>query len=1103
MEDILAKKPHDIGWHSPSWYAALSLAERVPSLQASAIPSAAPQQKDARRFHAWKSQKPFDQGSFFTDRLASDSLGEEELLALLAEPLSDLQSRSLRTTDIPGWLVALEEAFDCFDDTFDDFDVSFQELITRQPLALYLQPLAPLMKRGLHRLYEGIQELRNRSASLPFAPQQCVQSLFPLLLERLLAQVSKTFVLEMHVARIQQQLQGETSQERFTDFVRQLTQEGKILALLEEYPVLARQCVITIDQWSHFALEMLTHLCTDWQDICTAFTPEHTPGPLVEIQGGVGDTHRQGRSVLILTFRSGFQLLYKPKSLAIDLHFQELLAWLNEQGTQPAFRTITILDRGSYGWSEYVYACGCTSRDEIVRFYERQGSYLALLYALNATDIHVENVIASGEHPILVDLEALFHPYVSGNDPTQPYYPGLLAIDQSVFRVGLLPHRIWSNQTASGVDLSGFGGQAGQMSPNPLPHWEDAGTDQMRLTRQHIEIPVRQNRPQLNGVDVNILDYSQHILAGFTHIYTLLQMQRQKLITEILPRFAHDEVRLLLRPSQRYATLLSESFHPDLLRDALLRDRFFDRLWCEIELRPYLARVAPAERRDLLRGDIPMFTTHPNHCIIFTSDGEALYDFFDESGLQLVEQRLHRLDEQDLARQRWIIEAALSTLLIGPEQISGRALRTSATPLPATHERLIACARMVGDRLGALVARNTHGASWLGVSVVNESAWSLLPTDIDLYSGTSGIALFLGYLATLTGETRYTTLAKLALTSVYGHIEQQKKYLKWANIGAFDGLGSALYLLTHLSVLWSEPALLQDASALVELLAPLIEKDERLDIIGGAAGCILNLLSLYSVHPSAHILATARQSGDHLLATAQTMAEGVAWTTVKHEKPLGGFAHGTAGIALSLLKLAEATGDGRYRQTAEAALVYDRSLFLPEQHNWADLRNTAPISSQSTEQNPQKKRSSMVAWCHGAAGVGLSRLGMLTSLDNAVIRKEIAIALQAIITSGLTDNHSLCHGAMGNIDVLLTATQQLGDHNDYHASLEHLTTQALDSISTGGWVTGVPLGVETPGLMTGLAGIGYELLRLAEPIKAPSVLLLSPPSRHSTDHAGS
>jgi lantibiotic modifying enzyme len=37
------------------------------------------------------------------------------------------------------------------------------------------------------------------------------------------------------------------------------------------------------------------------------------------------------------------------------------------------------------------------------------------------------------------------------------------------------------------------------------------------------------------------------------------------------------------------------------------------------------------------------------------------------------------------------------------------------------------------------------------------------------------------------------------------------------------------------------------------------------------------------------------------------------------------------------------------------------------------------------------------------------------------------------------------------------------------------------------------MGVETPGLMLGIAGTGYQLLRLASPEQIPSVLLLAPP----------
>ncbi|WP_278562838.1 DUF4135 domain-containing protein [Fischerella thermalis] len=58
------------------------------------------------------------------------------------------------------------------------------------------------------------------------------------------------------------------------------------------------------------------------------------------MQRGAGDSHHGGKSVFILEFESGWQLVYKPRSLAVDGHFQELLLWLNQQGTHPPFKTV-------------------------------------------------------------------------------------------------------------------------------------------------------------------------------------------------------------------------------------------------------------------------------------------------------------------------------------------------------------------------------------------------------------------------------------------------------------------------------------------------------------------------------------------------------------------------------------------------------------------------------------------------------------------------------------------------------------------------------------------------------------------------------------------
>lgn len=138
----------------------------------------------------------------------------------------------------------------------------------------------------------------------------------------------------------------------------------------------------------------------------------------------------------------------------------------------------------------------------------------------------------------------------------------------------------------------------------------------------------------------------------------------------------------------------------------------------------------------------------------------------------------------------------------------------------------------------------------------------------------------------------------------------------------------------------------------------------------------------------------------------------------------------------------------------------------------------------------------MTAWCHGAPGIGLARLLSLQHLDDAAVREEIDTALKTTVAQGFGGNHSLCHGDLGNLELLLQASEILDDPKWRH-QVNRIAAMILESIDRHGWLCGIPLGVESPGLMTGIAGIGYELLRLAEPTQVPSVLVLEPPKRCS------
>jgi len=1019
----------------------------------------------------------------FAQRLEVLGISNEKFAAILNEPADSIRSRYGTT---PAWLKNVAGAFTGRSSPA----ATLLEGGTNEPIFGLLNVARPFISRGLSNLEGSISAILGKYPKPPVTLGLVKQVFLHSVERQLLAMVSKVAVLELNVERVKGSLWGETQQDRYRSFVERLDEPETALAILQEYPVLARQIVIRVDQWVTFLAEFVERLCSDWDAILsTVGRAEIDPGPLCDLEAADGDRHRGGRCVLIGTFRSGFKLVYKPKSMAVDAHFQQLLSWINSRGSHPRLRTLKVLDCGSYGWSEFVAPEKCRSLGELQRFYERQGAYLALLYVLEATDFHSENIIAAGEHPVPIDLEAIFHPRLQGSAQSEQRDDSILA--HSILRVGLLPWHDYATEESERLDISGLGGAAGQLTPQKVPYWEMAGTDEMKLSRRQMPISACQNRPSLGGVDeVAASDYVQEITAGFTRVYRLLMKHRDELVAPggPLSRFEHDEVRVILRPTKSYGILLNESFHPDVMRDALDRDLLFDRLWIAVEACPYLTRVISAECEDLQRGDIPFFSTRPNSVDVWSSTNQRIPRLFEQSALLLVQHRLQRLDENDLQLQRWLIRASLATTIVGHSHIEhshvepGRAASTKQQRGTIERTRLLEAACAVADSLESSAIRWNGGVSWAGLGVADERKWCLTTTGLDLYDGLPGIAMFFAYLGSITGESRYTELGYKTCDTMLRRLE--KCALADLSVGGFAGWGGVVYALAHLGFLWRDSKLSREAENIVQRVSGLSTSDRNFDIIAGSAGWIACLIALYQQRPSPAVLVAAKACGEHLAAHAEPMPAGVGWIIPRQAVALSGFAHGAAGIAWALSQLGGVSGEELFPRTADAAIAYERTLFDPEAANWRDLR-TWGKSLAKTEGPP------MSAWCHGAAGIGLARLTSAGQGDRDEVRREIDTALGTTIRTGLGHNHSLCHGDGGRVELLLQAGHVL-KHAGWNLEAHQIAHDIVDSISRNEYRCGTPLDVDAPGLMTGIAGIGYALLRLAEPGRVPSVLTLEP-----------
>ncbi len=1070
---------------SPTWLHALTLTERAASLAADGpLPTltAGRAERAHRRTQRWRFQFPFLRENILESLSATHGVHAETVVHLIGESLQDLARRH---QDKPAWLIDLIVAS-------SDAELESQRscyILENVGVSGFLNLIAPLIEQERRHLREGVTAILEQYRDAPIEADTALQLACTSLPEFLLPILSSTLVLELNVRRIRGDLNGSTPPSRFRDFCEQLSNEGTAQSILSEYPVLARQLTERLSSWRALKLEFFRRLCSDWHELRTKFAPTTDQVMLSMVHWHKGDMHRLGRHVAVLEFNSGLRLVYKPKALSVDVHFQELLIWLNERGRHSPLPTLRIVNRGTYGWMEFVPFRECAASDEVSRFYERQGAYLAILHCLEATDFHLANMIANGEYPFLVDLETLFHPHVGREPPDGD--PASKVYQSSVLRTGMLPHRIFSNGLDEGIDLSGLGGIAGQQIPFEIPTWEDIGTDEMHVRARRPQTVGRENRPTLDGQSIEMSDYANEFVRGFSAMFRLLREHRNELLADggPLDRFSEDETRVVLRATVTYASLRQASYHPDVLRDAIDRDVLLGWLRLGVENQPHLKAVLCAELEDLRNGDIPIFATNPNCVHLRTSSGECIPDYFLESAMARVQRRIHQLTEDEIDRQVWITEATLSAAALSGENLHRPRNSIGLADEKFDRDGLIIAAGRIGRQLQVSALRGADGAvSWLGLSVNAKQRWSLAPAGIGLYDGLSGIALFLAYLSLVSNEARFAELARGALRTIRCKLADTSR--NRLPMGAFDGLCGVMYLLNHLGCLWSDEKLLAEAVDLAESLPGRVIHDRAFDVVSGSAGCLACVISLHRVVPSDRLLRTAVDLGDHLLLNAQPSGPGSAWVThIPAWAPLTGFSHGASGIAWALLELAAFTGLDRFRAAALEAFLYERSCFSAEEQNWPDVRTIVA----DREEFSRGERKFGNGWCHGAPGSTLARLRALRYVDSPELRQEIHSGLSTTLRKGFGWNHSLCHGDLGNLEVLLQAGAALQEER-WNREVEHVAASILAAEGTSGWISGIPLGIESPGLMTGLSGIGFGLIRTACPEDVPAVLVLDPPS---------
>ena len=312
----------------------------------------------------------------------------------------------------------------------------------------------------------------------------------------------------------------------------------RLFSLFKKFPLLARLWCQLISQWREHVTEVLLRFMKDRTTLSHAFFAGQPIGTIADFRCGLSDSHNHGRTVMQLQFGDG-AVIYKPRPGDGEWEWGSLLEWMNAQSFHPRLRAGRVLRRKGYSWMERIEPAPCENGAAARRFYKRIGGMIGAAYLLRTVDCHRDNLIASGEDPVLVDADALWH--VSPATKTQTPLDLL-------YRTGFFPN---SNPRSLQSRSSVLGRT-------------NAGKHVARIGRK----------------PVGAVRYEREIVTGFGRAWHCIlgTKDRRRAFARRLRRIRSRERRWIYRATEKYAAIKRASIQPVALRSGSERNLLIARL---------------------------------------------------------------------------------------------------------------------------------------------------------------------------------------------------------------------------------------------------------------------------------------------------------------------------------------------------------------------------------------------------------------------------------------------------------------------------------------------------------------------------------------------
>ncbi|WP_366294273.1 type 2 lanthipeptide synthetase LanM family protein [Paenibacillus sp. AN1007] len=1016
-------------------------------------------------------------------------LGQELITYLKDDEKLDidmLYSSEDYCVNLPNYFEELNEIYNAYMmDEHQEMQLSSSFL---ESTDIVFKPLfGDLLKLGLYWFNKKLD-----LSHIQFLNRVVEESFLGTLFAKLSNVCTRTLILEMYISKEEGMLQGDNSSEEYEYYLnRYLSDKSYISQLLSFYPCLCRLVLESINIVVINYVTILQRLQQDRDLIIDEICGGESFNQIDKMSSSVSDSHKGGSAVYKFELDNKIKLIYKPRSLKAEEAYQTFVSDL-AHNCNMMMLNYKIINMEQYGWVEQVEYSSCSSIEALQRYYYRFGITIFANYILHTSDIHLENIIASNEFPVLVDLETIMdnRPETLDKTALDAVYSQL---SDSVLHSGMLPHHSWGKNGEDGIDLSAINGVENQALPIKVPRLVNLQTSSMRYEYVNPTTSTNKNLAKLEDEFIPPSKFIKYIIEGFRAAY-IYAMENKGTLLEKSVLFEEIELRHIVRETQHYAMMLHASYHPDFLQNGHARELFLKSLYKYIDVTDKrMIEITKYELQDLLGNDIPYFYYNSSERTLYSSAHDGIKDYFEYSSMDKLHDKIAKLSEDDLKQQTLYIVLSLYTQdkskdLTGNHHYSLSSCAQETDQVLDNSIYIEAAQTVARDIMKkAIYNRDGKDVSWINISLMGTSntMWNIAPMTFYLYEGIAGIAVFMNALKMMTHDGEYDSICEALDQTIFNYsdtVTENLVMLPSQSNGAFSGEASLMYTFELLFSITGNKKYLDYAQKHFKIVDFLIESDESFDIMMGSAGTIQVLLNLYEMTNEQKYLDSSIRAGMQLLKHKIQLPEGIGWLPSEASNPLGGFSHGSTGIAMSLLRLWKFTLNEEFLQAAMQTIDYEDALFNPQEQNWGDKRVFDGQSNDELGLYP-------VAWCHGASGILLGRMQILELVPPSIkdrIEKDITTSANTTISKGFCGDHSLCHGDLGNLEILLQYASYY-NKSDLMKLCENVSKEIAVMVKQGHWRCGLPDSHENTSFMVGTSGIGYSLLKMVKP-SLPSVI---------------